>query len=206
MIGIIDYGAGNLHSVVKAITRLGYQIKLITKPSEHDDEIEKLILPGVGNAKVAMDVLNDTGLSDYLRAEVNKGTPLLGICLGMQLLLETSEEGNVPCLGFLPGTVPLFGEEAEKVPHMGWNQVQDVQKHFLFQDIPDNADFYFVHSYYAQPSIEDHIIGVTNYGPDFACAIGNSQVMGVQFHPEKSGKHGIQLLDNYCKQGVDEHA
>ena len=98
MIGIIDYGAGNLHSVLKAIKQLGYETKLITKASDHTDEITKLILPGVGNAKVAMDVLNSTGLSDYLKVRVSEGTPLLGICLGMQLLLEKSEEGNVPCL------------------------------------------------------------------------------------------------------------
>ena len=199
MIGIIDYGAGNLHSVLKAIARLGYETKLITKASDHDDSITKLILPGVGNAKVAMDVLNETGLSDYLRAEVEKGTPLLGICLGMQLLLETSEEGNVPCLGFLKGDVPLFTEKAEKIPHMGWNQVKDTQNHFLFNDIPEETDFYFVHSFFANPSNEEEILGTTNYGQVFASVIGNEQVMGVQFHPEKSGKFGIQLLDNYCK-------
>ncbi|MFJ7826339.1 imidazole glycerol phosphate synthase subunit HisH [Psychrobacillus sp. NPDC096623] len=201
MIGIIDYGAGNLHSVLKAIKQLGYKTKLITKASDHTDEITKLILPGVGNAKVAMDVLNNTGLSDYLKARVSEETPLLGICLGMQLLLETSEEGNVPCLGFLKGTVPEFTDESEKIPHMGWNQVKDVHNHFLFENIPDETDFYFVHSYFAKPENEEDILGETNYGVDFASVIGNTQVMGVQFHPEKSGKYGIQLLDNYCKQG-----
>ncbi|MFF2752756.1 imidazole glycerol phosphate synthase subunit HisH [Psychrobacillus sp. NPDC058041] len=199
MIGIIDYGAGNLHSVLKAITGLGYETKLVTKPINHDESISKLILPGVGNAKVAMDVLNESGLSDYLRNEVAKGTPLLGICLGMQLLLESSEEGNVECLGFLKGTVTEFKEETEKIPHMGWNQVKDVQNNFLFNNIPDSTDFYFVHSYFAKPLEEKNILGLTNYGIDFASAIGNEQVMGVQFHPEKSGKYGIQLLDNYCK-------
>ena len=199
MIGIIDYGAGNLHSVLKAIDRLGYETKLITKSSDHDESVTKLILPGVGNAKVAMDVLNETGLSDYIKTEVSKGTPLLGICLGMQLLLETSEEGNVECLGLIKGSVPLFKEIVEKVPHMGWNQVKDVQNHFLFHQIPQNADFYFVHSFYANAKEEKDVLGVTNYGFDFASVIGNEQVMGVQFHPEKSGKHGIQLLENYCK-------
>ncbi|QFF98760.1 imidazole glycerol phosphate synthase subunit HisH [Psychrobacillus glaciei] len=199
MIGIIDYGAGNLHSVLKAIARLGYETKLITKSTDHDESITKLILPGVGNAKVAMDVLNESGLSDYLRDQVAKGTSLLGICLGMQLLLESSEEGNVDCLGFLRGTVPEFKEYSEKIPHMGWNQVNDVQRHFLFNDIPDNTDFYFVHSYFAKTRDEKDVLGSTNYGIDFASAIGNQQVMGVQFHPEKSGKYGIQLLENYCK-------
>lgn len=201
MIGIIDYGAGNLHSVLKAIKQLGYETKLITTASDHTDEIAKLILPGVGNAKVAMDVLNGTGLSDYLKARVSEGIPLLGICLGMQLLLEMSEEGNVPCLGFLKGNVPVFTDESEKIPHMGWNQVKDVQKHFLFDEIPDETDFYFVHSYFAKPENQEEIIGETNYGINFASVIGNTQVMGVQFHPEKSGMYGIQLLDNYCKQG-----
>lgn len=201
MIGIIDYGAGNLHSVLKAIKQLGYETKLITKASDHTDEITKLILPGVGNAKVAMDVLDRSGLSDYLKERVSDGIPLLGICLGMQLLLEKSEEGNVDCLGFLKGSVPEFTDESEKIPHMGWNQVTDVQNHFLFEDIPDETDFYFVHSYFAMPENREDILGETNYGVNFASVIGNSQVMGVQFHPEKSGKYGIQLLDNYCKQG-----
>ncbi|MFZ0577521.1 MAG: imidazole glycerol phosphate synthase subunit HisH [Psychrobacillus psychrotolerans] len=201
MIGIIDYGAGNLHSVLKAIKQLGYETKLITKASDHTDEITKLILPGVGNAKVAMDVLDRSGLSDYLKGRVSDGIPLLGICLGMQLLLEKSEEGNVDCLGFLKGSVPEFTDESEKIPHMGWNQVTDVQNHFLFEDIPDETDFYFVHSYFAMPENREDILGETNYGINFASVIGNSQVMGVQFHPEKSGKYGIQLLDNYCKQG-----
>ena len=201
MIGIIDYGAGNLHSVLKAIKQLGYETKLITKSSDHTDEITKLILPGVGNAKVAMDVLDRSGLSDYLKERVSDGIPLLGICLGMQLLLEKSEEGNVDCLGFLKGSVPEFTDESEKIPHMGWNQVTDVQNHFLFEDIPDETDFYFVHSYFAMPENREDILGETNYGINFASVIGNSQVMGVQFHPEKSGKYGIQLLDNYCKQG-----
>lgn len=201
MIGIIDYGAGNLHSVLKAIKQLGYETKLITKASDHIDEITKLILPGVGNAKVAMDVLDRSGLSDYLKERVSDGIPLLGICLGMQLLLEKSEEGNVDCLGFLKGSVPEFTDESEKIPHMGWNQVTDVQNHFLFEDIPEETDFYFVHSYFALPENREDILGETNYGINFASVIGNSQVMGVQFHPEKSGKYGIQLLDNYCKQG-----
>ena len=201
MIGIIDYGAGNLHSVLKAIKHLGYETKLITRARDHSDEITKLILPGVGNAKVAMDVLDRTGLSDYLQGRVSEGIPLLGICLGMQLLLEKSEEGNVDCLGFLKGSVPEFTEESEKIPHMGWNQVIDVQNHFLFENIPDETDFYFVHSYFANPENQEDILGETNYGINFASVIGNSQVMGVQFHPEKSGKYGIQLLDNYCKQG-----
>ncbi|WP_419958370.1 imidazole glycerol phosphate synthase subunit HisH [Psychrobacillus psychrotolerans] len=201
MIGIIDYGAGNLHSVLKAIKQLGYETKLITKASDHIDEITKLILPGVGNAKVAMDVLDRSGLSDYLKERVSDGIPLLGICLGMQLLLEKSEEGNVDCLGFLKGSVPEFTDESEKIPHMGWNQVTDVQNHFLFEHIPEETDFYFVHSYFAMPENREDILGETNYGINFASVIGNSQVMGVQFHPEKSGKYGIQLLDNYCKQG-----
>lgn len=201
MIGIIDYGAGNLHSVLKAIKQLGYETKLITKASDHTDEITKLILPGVGNAKVAMDVLDRSGLSDYLKERVSDGIPLLGICLGMQLLLEKSEEGNVDCLGFLKGSVPEFTDESEKIPHMGWNQVTDVQNHFLFEHIPEETDFYFVHSYFALPENREDILGETNYGINFASVIGNSQVMGVQFHPEKSGKYGIQLLDNYCKQG-----
>lgn len=199
MIGIIDYGAGNLHSVLKAITRLGHNTRLISKPEDHDVSITKLILPGVGNAKVAMNVLNESGLSCYIKTQVDSGTPILGICLGMQLLLDTSEEGNISGLGLIKGTAPEFKNITEKIPHMGWNQVKDVQSHFLFHDIPQYADFYFVHSYYANPSEAKDILGATSYGIEFASAIGNEQVMGVQFHPEKSGKYGIQLLDNFCK-------
>lgn len=198
MIGIIDYGAGNLHSVEKAIKRLGYPTVRI-EDGTFTEQIDQLILPGVGHAQQAMSQLEERGLISYMKRKVEEGIPLLGICLGMQLLLETSEEGNTPCLGYLKGTVKEFSVDQQKVPHMGWNEVKSAKSHFLLDGISDTTDFYFVHSYYARPTSHKDVIGVTNYGMDFASAIGNEQVMGVQFHPEKSGKAGLQLLDNFCR-------
>lgn len=198
MIGIIDYGAGNMHSVEKAIKRLGYDYIRI-EDGTITDEIDQMILPGVGHAKQAMIQLEERGLITYMNRKVEQGIPLLGICLGMQLLLERSDEGNVLGLGFLKGSVPEFDSTLLKVPHMGWNEVKDAKQHFLLKDLPRETDFYFVHSYFAQPANDEDIIGSTDYGFSFASAIGNESVMGVQFHPEKSGPAGMQLLDNFCR-------
>ncbi|MFC4354623.1 imidazole glycerol phosphate synthase subunit HisH [Chryseomicrobium palamuruense] len=198
MIGIIDYGAGNLHSVEKAIKRLGYPSVRI-EDGTFTNVIDQLILPGVGHAEQAMRQLDERGLTTYMQRKTDEGIPLLGICLGMQLLLEKSEEGDTSCLGYLQGTVREFSVENQKVPHMGWNEVADSQQHFLLKDLPDTTDFYFVHSYHAEPKHQEHIIGLTNYGHEFASAIGNEQIMGVQFHPEKSGQAGLKLLDNFCR-------
>lgn len=198
MIGIIDYGAGNLHSVEKAIKRLGYPTVRI-EDGTFTDAIDQLVLPGVGHAEVAMHQLEERGLISYMKRKTDEGIPLLGICLGMQLLLETSEEGNMPCLGYLKGTVREFSVENQKVPHMGWNEVMDTQQHFLLRDLPNASDFYFVHSYYAEPAYDQDVICATEYGQSFASAIGNTQIMGVQFHPEKSGAAGLKLLDNFCR-------
>lgn len=198
MIGIIDYGAGNLHSVEKAIKRLGYPTVRI-EDGTFTDAIDQLVLPGVGHAEVAMHQLEERGLISYMKRKTDEGIPLLGICLGMQLLLETSEEGNTPCLGYLKGTVREFSVENQKVPHMGWNEVMDTQQHFLLRDLPNASDFYFVHSYYAEPAYDQDVICATEYGQSFASAIGNTQIMGVQFHPEKSGATGLKLLDNFCR-------
>lgn len=198
MIGILDYGAGNMHSVEKAIKKLGYPYVRI-EDGTYTGEIEQLILPGVGHAEQAMKQLEERGLVSYIERKVEEGIPLLGICLGMQLLLETSEEGDAQGLGLLKGNVPYFADPDLKVPHMGWNDVQDVKGHFLLKDLPEQTDFYFVHSYYAAPKDRDDIIGLTDYGTPFASAIGNDYVMGVQFHPEKSGEAGMKLLDNFCR-------
>lgn len=198
MIGIIDYGAGNLHSVEKAIKRLGYPTVRI-EDGTFTEQVDQLVLPGVGHAEQAMHQLEERGLISYMKRKTEEGIPLLGICLGMQLLLETSEEGNTACLGYLKGTVREFSVENQKVPHMGWNEVMDTQQHFLLRDLPIASDFYFVHSYYAEPADAQDVIGSTDYGHSFASAIGNTQIMGVQFHPEKSGAAGLQLLDNFCR-------
>lgn len=198
MIGILDYGAGNMHSVEKAIKKLGYP-SIRIEDGTCTEEIDQLILPGVGHAEQAMIQLEERGLIPYIQRKVEEGTPLLGICLGMQLLLEKSDEGNTRGLGLLKGTVPYFDDTKLKVPHMGWNEVKDAKQHFLLKDLPEASDFYFVHSYFAAPTSSDDIIGLTDYGDEFASAIGNDYVMGVQFHPEKSGEAGLKLLDNFCR-------
>ena len=175
---------------------------IITNKADDLRKADRIILPGVGAFPAAMNMLNNSGLVPLIH-EQTKIKPFLGICLGMQLIFEKGYEfEECDGLGLIPGAVKKIERTDMPIPHMGWNQVKDVRGHFLFKDIPDLTDFYFVHSYYAEPSKEEHILGTTSYGKDFACVIGNEQVMGVQFHPEKSGKYGIQLLDNYCKQGV----
>ncbi|WP_342525664.1 imidazole glycerol phosphate synthase subunit HisH [Chryseomicrobium sp. FSL W7-1435] len=198
MIGILDYGAGNMHSVEKAIKKLGYPYIRI-EDGTSTDSVDQLILPGVGHAKQAMLQLEERGLIPYIQRKVEEGIPLLGICLGMQLLLEKSDEGDVEGLGLLQGIVPYFDDSKLKVPHMGWNEVEDAKGHFLLKDLPQNTDFYFVHSYFAAPTNKEDIIGITEYGEGFSSAIGNDFVMGVQFHPEKSGEAGMKLLDNFCR-------
>lgn len=198
MIGILDYGAGNLHSVEKAINKLGYAYIRI-EDGTCTEEIDQLILPGVGNAGQAMHQLEERGLISYLNRKVEQGIPLLGICLGMQLLLEYCEESQTKTLGFLQGTVPEFDAGEVKVPHMGWNEVKNEKGHFLLNGLNEETDFYFVHSFYAEPTSQQDIIGSTDYGKKFASAVGNEQIMGVQFHPEKSGPAGLTLLDNFCR-------
>lgn len=196
MIGMIDYGAGNLHSVEKAVKRLGYNVKIITNASEFHG-FDKIIFPGVGNARKTMEILNEKGLSHAIQSQIKQGTPFFGICLGMQLLLQFSAENTTPCLEVLQGTVEPF-ETSLIVPHMGWNEVIQEQEHFIFKDVADQTDFYFVHSYYVKPTYRKEAIGTTVYGSPFTSIIAKDTVIGVQFHPEKSGEQGLQILQNFC--------
>jgi imidazole glycerol-phosphate synthase subunit HisH len=193
MIGIIDYGAGNIRSVSNALVRLGAK-HFISRDRYKLSQAEKVIFPGVGEARSAMDALARVDLQDWLR-EVT--VPFLGICLGMQLLFERTTERDTPCLGILSGTNRRFEgvQPALKVPHMGWNQVQHKESMVLFKGIASGEYFYFVHSYYAP--IIDVTIGTTDYGIPFTSALQNKNFYGVQFHPEKSGKLGLQLLNNF---------
>jgi glutamine amidotransferase len=200
MIAIIDYKAGNLTSVKLAFQTLKTEAEITSSP----DSIlaaDSVIFPGVGAARAAMDNLNDLGLVDTIRQVVDRGTPFMGICLGTQIILERSEEdGGTDCIGLIPGTVPLFNPSSpyDKIPQMGWNSVSTSADHPLFNDIEDNSEFYFVHSYYPAPTDEASIIGRTDYADvSFASVIGRDNIVATQFHPEKSGRVGLKLLENF---------
>lgn len=194
MIGILDYGMGNVRSVQKAIEFLGGQA-VITSDMGALDECERLILPGVGSFAAGMENLRRSGLDAYIKARF-ENTPVLGICLGMQFLLSESEEEGVHAgLGVIPGRAVRFTQG--KIPHMGWNGVEGMRSP-LFEGIAEGTQFYFVHSYYAQAGDKD-VIGTTEYHCRFASAIARGNAYGVQFHPEKSGAAGLQVLRNFMR-------
>ena len=198
MIAIIDYGAGNLRSVEKAVLHVGGDVQVVNSPAGLQDAT-KLILPGVGAFGYAMDRLDRLEFRAVITDMVQSGTPLLGICLGKQLLMETSEESpGARGFGFIPGRVVRF-PSTEKVPHIGWNQAQFQRTPALLREVPDGSYFYFVHSYYAQPTDPAQVIATSDYGTAFPCIIGNDHVWGVQFHPEKSQTFGLQLLQNFVE-------
>jgi imidazole glycerol-phosphate synthase subunit HisH len=199
---IIDYGAGNLHSVANAIVKLGYQPK-VSSSAEDLRTARAVILPGVGAAAEAMNSLTRLGIVEPIREYVAAGRPLFGVCLGLQVLLSnTQEDGGHDCLGIIPGEVkrlPL----GLKTPHMGWNQVKQVKKHPVFNGVADNANFYFVHSYYASPKDGSVVLGETDYGVTFCSAIARDNLIATQFHPEKSGESGLRLYDNFVKLALE---
>jgi len=189
MIAIIDYNAGNVRSVKFALDRLGVESE-ITADFEKIKNAEKIIFPGVGEAASTMKFLNQTGIGNLI---LNLKQPVLGICLGMQLLCKSSEEGNVQCLNILPNEVKLFRGQ-EKIPHMGWNHIFNLKTN-LFKNIEEGAFVYFVHSFYAENS--QFSIANCNYITSFAAALQKDNFYAVQFHPEKSGKIGEQILRNF---------
>jgi imidazole glycerol-phosphate synthase subunit HisH len=199
LIAIIDYKAGNLTSVKLAFDAIGVEAKITDSPQDIL-AAERVVFPGVGAACSAMTTLKNGGLADVIRKVVVKGTPFLGICLGCQVILEKSEEGNTDCLGLLPGTVNLFRPSSrfDKVPQMGWNSVEFAKKHPIFDGIESGSEFYFVHSYYPAPSDKATALGTTEYaGVKFASVIGRGNIVATQFHPEKSGRVGLRLLENF---------
>ncbi len=195
MIGIVDYGAGNIRSVANALDRLGAR-HFVSADGRELDKAEKIIFPGVGEAKSAMDSLLRANLVGWLK-EVK--VPFLGICLGMELLFERTTERDAECLGIVAGTIERFDDSQPplKVPHIGWNQVLHDNGCPLFAGIGSGENFYFVHSYYAPLVAET--IGSTEYGVKFTSAVRNHNYYGVQFHPEKSGKAGLQMLKNFIE-------
>lgn len=197
MIAIIDYGASNLLSVTNAVISLGYRPK-ITSLTEDVLKADAVLLPGVGAAGNAMKKLHDLGMVAAIGRVINGGRPFLGICLGYQLLFTFAEEDSVTCLDILPGRVIRLPDTC-KVPHMGWNQVRQCIRHAVFDGIPDNSDFYFVHSYY--PDVTDRLLvaGETDYGVTFASMIVRGNLIATQFHPEKSGEIGLKFLKNFFR-------
>lgn len=193
MIAIINYEAGNLASVSNALKRLDAP-HIITDKKEELDEADGIIFPGVGHAEPAMKSLQKNGLDQWIKATHK---PVLGICLGMQLFYESSEEGDSKGLGVIPGRLKKFDSSKAKVPHMGWNTVSETKSHPIFDGIDDDPFFYFVHSYYAP--VSEYTLGSCNYIRDFSAVVGKDNYVGVQFHPEKSGEAGSLLLQNFIQ-------
>jgi imidazole glycerol-phosphate synthase subunit HisH len=200
MITIVDYDAGNLRSVKRACDATGIDA-VLSKDPEAIARAERIIFPGVGAAKSAVDTLTRTGLGDALKAAHAKGIPILGICLGSQIVLDESEEGDVPCLGLLPGRTRRFriSDPRLKVPHIGWNDVRVERPHPLLQGIEPGDEFYFVHSFYPSPRDDDRIFATSDYGGAFCCALGKDNLFATQFHPEKSGPLGLGLLSRFVR-------
>lgn len=205
-IAIIDYGMGNLHSIAKALEHVAGRVRVVVSSRQEQIlEADHVVFPGVGAIRDCMGVLRESGLDEVV-VEAAASRPLLGVCLGMQALLESSEEnGGTSCLGVLPGRVVHFPKEMPdeeaggrlKIPHMGWNQVFWKHNHPMWKDIPTGSRFYFVHSYYAEPARPDDVAATTPYGIDFASVIAHDNVIAVQFHPEKSQHAGLRLLANF---------
>jgi glutamine amidotransferase len=205
-VAVVDYGMGNLRSVSQAVMHVaagsGVEVIVTSRPQDVLNS-ERVVLPGQGAMRDCMRELRDSGLRDaVLDAAVHK--PLMGVCVGMQMLLDHSEEQDTPGLGLIPGQVRRFQLEGQfqpdgsrfKVPQMGWNQVTQ-RPHALWAGVPDGAYFYFVHSYYAAPSEERHTAGECDYGARFTCALARDNIFATQFHPEKSAEHGLRLYRNF---------
>ena len=201
IIGIVDYKAGNLKSVDTALKHIGAR-RIISGDADVLLKTDKLIFPGVGSAGAAMDALKERGLDKALIEYASSGRLILGICIGCQILLESSEERNTSCLSLIKGEVKLFPSDMGlKVPHMGWNQVFPTMTTPLFKDIPGGTSFYFVHSYYPQVRDEENQLCSTEYGITFSSGIVKDNLFAVQFHPEKSGEFGLLLLKNFLAMG-----
>jgi glutamine amidotransferase len=197
-VAIIDYGVGNLRSVEKAFAAAGHEA-IVTSDEDELRQASRLVLPGVGAFAACMSALRDHGLVNLVREQVAVGKPLLGVCVGMQMLFEESEEfGTCEGLGFLEGRVRRFDDSELVVPQVGWNQIRQCKAHRLFTGIEDEAFCYFVHSYYCEPADDEVIVGETDYGVEYASVVAKGNVCGVQFHPEKSQAVGLKMLANFA--------
>ena len=201
VIAIVDYGAGNLRSVFNAITRVGYQPKITSDPGEVLNA-EAVILPGVGAAADTMTNLERLGLSGAICQFITENRPFLGICIGLQVLFTGTEEGGGhQCLGVIPGRVKRL-PPGLKIPHMGWNQIRQRLPHPVFDRIPDEANFYFVHSYYVEPEDKSLVAAETDYGIPLCSVLARRNLVATQFHPEKSGEVGLRFYDNFLKMAL----
>jgi imidazole glycerol-phosphate synthase subunit HisH len=205
VIAILDYRAGNLTSVERALQFLNFPCR-ITCSHEEIRSADRIIFPGVGAAGKSMENLGELGLDTLLREAIQSGVPILGICVGLQVLFDYSEENDTPCLGILPGKVRLFPRDMKddknerlKIPHMGWNRVAFARRHPVFHAIGPESEFYFVHSYYPEAASEADVVGRTEYGITFSSAVARDNLVALQFHPEKSGPPGLQILKNFCR-------
>ncbi len=198
MIAIIDYGAGNIRSIEKALEHVGAVVQVTDDPAVVNDA-QAVVLPGVGSGGTAMARMTERGLDDAIRQATQQGKPFLGICLGMQLLADHHAEGEVDGLSLFPGEVRRI-PHGPKIPHMGWNQVRALHSGLaIFEGIPQDTYFYFAHSYYVEPQDQQGVAALTDYGSPFCSVIVTERVWGTQFHPEKSGSIGLQLLSNFVK-------
>ncbi len=208
-VAVIDYGMGNLHSVAKALEHAKLASRITVTSDHHDIEsADRVVLPGVGAIRDCIGEIRRLGIDKVVQDVIAMGKPLLGVCVGLQALMRSSEENNgVACLNILPGEVKFFGEnmrdsqtgERLKIPHMGWNEVEQTQAHPLWQGIPQNSRFYFVHSYYVQADDAALISGRCTYGVSFAAALARKNIFAVQFHPEKSQHAGLKLYENFLR-------
>jgi glutamine amidotransferase len=203
MIAIINYNAGNITSVARALQNIGQNF-VITDETKKLDSASHVIFPGVGAAGEAMAYLREKNLDSWLKNYIKTGRSLLGICLGTQIILDYSEENKTECIGLVAGSTKrfpdklTFGSQALKIPHMGWNSVAFRRSHPVFNDVPPDAEFYFVHSYYPAPSDNATVLGTTDYGMTFCSVLAKDNLVAMQFHPEKSGRPGLQILRNFC--------
>jgi len=196
-VAVVDYGAGNLVSIEQALTTVGAEVVLV-RDGEAMRGADALVVPGVGAAEPAMARLGSRGLTEPIRAWLAADRPFLGICLGLQLLFDGSDEDGATTLGVVPGRT-LRLEDAPTLPHIGWNQVERTRPHPLFDGIDDGTDFYFVHSYAGVPEdgLDDLVLATTKHGTRFVSAVARGPMLGVQFHPERSGPDGLRLLANF---------
>ena len=203
MITIIDYGSGNIRAITNIYDQFKIDYKIASKPSEVEGS-ERIILPGVGAFDETMSLLINSGFKAALDIEVlEKKVPLLGICVGMHVLCESSEEGNLPGLGWIKGSVKKIDKSLLKekpyLPHLGWNSISISKTEALFDGVDEEIGFYFLHSFYMDCANESNAISKTNYGKVFTSAVNNNNIYGVQFHPEKSHSNGVTLLRNFAK-------
>lgn len=205
MIAIIDYEAGNLTSVERAIRSLGREC-VVTGDAQAIRQAERVIFPGVGQAGSAMASLKRSGLDAVIHEVYASGRPFMGICLGTQIILSHSHEYDTPCLGLLNGEVKAFPRTMSdtdgsrlKIPHMGWNRIHPVAAHPVLDGITEEDEFYFVHSYYPEPETREHVLAECTYGFTFPVMLGHANLVSTQFHPEKSGKAGLTILENFCR-------